>query len=140
VSRSDDVLALTSPACGHTASVEACRFVGRVLTNVPVEDVEARLRCTRGEARLIAVGAIAADPLPYSRLPPLRSAGSSSGTSMSCSSSTAQGSTSTNRRSGAAVGIASTLRVTPRFAARFPALARVGLCAATAVPLCRLPA
>jgi len=41
-----------------------------VLTNVPVEDVEARLRCTRGEARLIAVGAIAADPLPYSRLPP----------------------------------------------------------------------
>ena len=76
----------------------------------------------------------------YSRLPRLRSAGSSSGVVMSPSSSTAHGSMSTNRRSGTNVGVASASRATSRFAARFPALARVGLCAATAVPFCRLPA
>ena len=79
-------------------------------------------------------------PLLYSRLPPLRSAGSSSGTSMSCSSSTAHGSMPMNRRSGAAGGAASASRAAPRFATRFPALAFVGFSAATAVPLCRRPA
>ena len=47
---------------------------------------------------------------------------------------------STNRRSGATGGAASASRAAPLFATRFPALARVGLSVATAVPRCRLSA
>src|SRR4051794_33039580 len=140
----DDVLTFACPACGHEASMEARRLADRVRSDLLIEEVDAlalhELRRARPGATRHHRCRRAGSALPYSPLPPLRPAGSSSGMFISSSSSTAHGSMSTNRRSGAAGGVASASRAVPRLAARFPALARVGLCAATAVPLCRLPA
>ena len=59
---------------------------------------------------------------------------------MSPSRSTAHGSTSAYRRSGTCCDGVPASGAVPRLAARFPALVRVGFCAATAVPRCRLSA
>jgi transcription elongation factor Elf1 len=57
----DDVLTFACPACGHEASMEARRLADRVRSDLLIEEVDARLRCTscgaRGQARLVAIDA-----------------------------------------------------------------------------------
>jgi rubredoxin len=55
----DDVLTLACPVCGYQASMEARALTERVSPKLKIEDIDARLRCTRcgarGQAQLIAV-------------------------------------------------------------------------------------
>jgi hypothetical protein len=132
------------PDCGSRTSMEARTPAQRASATCRWTRAPTRACVARAAARVVRSGTSPStrwpgDPLPYFPLLPLRLAGSSPGMSVSCSSSTAQGSTSTNRRSGGGCTVPAS-GVAPRFAARFPALARVGLCAATAVPLCPLSA
>ena len=57
----DDVLTFACPTCGYQASMEARALTERVSPALLIEDLDARLRCTRcgarGEARLIAIDA-----------------------------------------------------------------------------------
>ena len=57
----DDVLTFACPACGHRASVAARTLVPRVPSDLPIEDIDARLRCTccgaRGDAQLVTIDA-----------------------------------------------------------------------------------
>ena len=137
----DDVLAFACPDCGSRTSMEAT-LAERASATCWWTGTPTRACVARATARVVRSGTSPStrwpgDPLPYFPPLPLRLAGSSPGMSVSCSSSTVQGSTSTNRRSGGGCTVPAS-GVAPCFAARFPALARVGLCAATAVPLCPL--
>ena len=55
----DDVLTFACPVCGHQASVEARVLIERVSSKLKIEDIDARLRCTRcgarGQAQLIRI-------------------------------------------------------------------------------------
>ena len=57
----DDVLTFACPVCGHQASMEARTLKLRVASDLLIEDLDARLRCTscgaRGQAQLIAIEA-----------------------------------------------------------------------------------
>jgi transcription elongation factor Elf1 len=57
----DDVLTFACPVCGHQASMEARALIARVSATLLIEEIDARLRCTRcgarGQAQLIAVEA-----------------------------------------------------------------------------------
>jgi transcription elongation factor Elf1 len=59
----DDVLTFACPACGHQASMEARALIERVSSHVLIENLDARLRCTRcgarGQAQLTAIEAAA---------------------------------------------------------------------------------
>jgi hypothetical protein len=47
----DDVLTFACLICGHQASMEARALTERVSSKLKVEDIDARLRCTRCRAR-----------------------------------------------------------------------------------------
>ena len=55
----DDVLTFVCPVCGHRASMEARALTERVSSKLRIEDIDARLRCTRcgarGQAQLIRI-------------------------------------------------------------------------------------
>jgi|1186.fasta_scaffold773433_2 transcription elongation factor Elf1 len=57
----DDILTFACPVCGHQASMEARALTERVSGTLLIEDIDARLRCTRcgarGQAQLIAIDA-----------------------------------------------------------------------------------
>ena len=57
----DDVLTFACLACGHQASMEARTLKLRVTSDLLIEDLDARLRCTscgaRGQAQLVAIDA-----------------------------------------------------------------------------------
>src|SRR4051794_30854049 len=114
----------------------------RAVRSVLIEGIDAPalhlLRLAASDRRGRGAGA-----LPYSHFPPLRPAGSSSCTSMSCSSSRAHGSTSTNRRSrsGGCAAFGAGVSVPVRRTLRFPVLpnaARFAVMTSPAPPRCSI--
>ena len=57
----DDVLTFACPVCGHRASMKARALIERVSSKLKIEDIDARLRCTRcgprGQAQLVTIDA-----------------------------------------------------------------------------------
>jgi transcription elongation factor Elf1 len=55
----DDVLTFVCLTCGHRASMKARALTERASSKLKIEDIDARLRCTRcgarGHAQLIAI-------------------------------------------------------------------------------------
>jgi DNA-directed RNA polymerase subunit RPC12/RpoP len=47
----DGVLTSACPVCGHQASMEAHALIERVSSKLKIENIDARLRCTRCGAR-----------------------------------------------------------------------------------------